>query len=216
MSEESEDLRNQVRAAYRGKKKEVVRAVQHDVARQRRWCKVPTEKKKTEKMQPEAPPEAASATTTTMRNPSTDDGRSRLGEDTMEYDSSESSSSRTRQCCDGGEESEEVFPKSRWSQALMQYLELKHRTKLKSPSSEEKFLSNIVYERKNNQSHQQPVVVRNRLRPAKLAWAAMASVLLFSVLIVAPPGSAGNEIRPSQAQRPLKRGGEYTIWENVG
>lgn len=88
----------------------------------------------------------------------------------------------------------------------MQYLELKHRTKLKSPSSEEKFLSNIVYERKNNQSHQQPVVVRNRLRPAKLTWAAMASVLLFSVLIVAPPGSAGNEIRPSQAQRPLKRG----------
>lgn len=122
---------------------------------------------------------------------------------------------RTRQC-DSAEESEElvapeevvVFPNvSQRAEALAQYLQLKHRTKLKSPGE---FVSNVLYERKNqNQSqNQNQNQQRNnggrQLRPVKLAWAAMASLLLFSVLQVAP-GSHGNEIRPSQA-RPLKKG----------
>lgn len=86
--------------------------------------------------------------------------------------------SRTRQCDEGGEG-------SCYCVTFVQCRELKYRTKLA----------------------EEPAKNRSRLRPAKLAWLAMASVLLLSVLVVAPLGVVqGNEIRASQARPGLKKG----------
>lgn len=139
-----------------------------------------------------------------------DDGSGRLGEE------QHNRCCRTRQCDDLGccfvEEEEEVpvvcgrpevasavvFPKVPfWRESLAQFLELKHRTKLKkSPPEDRKFVvSNVEFERSRS---------RRWLKPAKLAWLVMASVLLFSVLVTVPV--QGNEIRPSQVRPGLKKG----------
>lgn len=145
-----------------------------------------------------------------------DDGSGRLGEE------QHNQCCRTRQCDDLGccfveeEEVEEepaavcgppeavVFPKVPfWRESLAQFLELKHRTKLKKSPQEDpqKFVSNVV-EFESQRSG------RRWLKPAKLAWLVMASVLLFSVMVTTVPAVQGNEIRPSQVRPGLKKGGE--------
>lgn len=155
-----------------------------------------------------------------LRQPEVDDGSGggQLGEE------EHAQCCRTRQCDDLGccfaeeEEVEEepaavrndppeavVFPKVPfWRESLAQFLELKHRTKLKqnSPQEDQKFVSNVGFESQRSSRS----CGRRWLKPAKLAWLVMASVLLFSVMVTTVPAVQGNEIRPSQVRPGLKKG----------
>lgn len=169
-----------------------------------------------------------------MKNPrqEVDDGSgsSRLGEETMKWQQ-HSQCCRTRQCDDLGccvveeEEEEEVekdtvggqqrsrlegvsaFRNERFLQdSFVQFLELKHRTKLKSLPEE--FVANVTFDSRRSGSCSRSC--SRWQKPAKLAWLVMASVVLFSAFVSGPVGLVqGNEIRPSQARMgPLKKGGE--------
>lgn len=156
-----------------------------------------------------------------LRQQEVDDGSGggRLGEEEQH-----AQCCRTRQCDDLGccfaeeEEVEEkpaavrcgppeavLFPKVPfWRESLAQFLELKHRTKLKRKSPQEEFVSNVEFESQRGSRS----CGRRWLKPAKLAWLVMASVLLFSVMVTTVPAVQGNEIRPSQVRPGLKKGGE--------
>lgn len=129
-----------------------------------------------------------------------------------------------------------VFPKKSWPTAgltnllrqLATKLKQRHRTagsgsaaynknKRKTENSvfgdEEKMKScaEMCHRQQNQQLEAGTTAARvasSPLRPRRLAWLLMASVLLFSVLIAPVSMVQGNEIRPSQGKREYKKGGE--------
>ncbi|XP_055620712.1 insulin-like receptor isoform X2 [Toxorhynchites rutilus septentrionalis] len=137
-----------------------------------------------------------------------------------------SSEGRTKQCR-GGEMVElvqrqpevvVVFPKKLWPSAglanllvqLATKLKQRHRTAVIGSAAHHKKKRKTDHSVFGEMCHQQlesgTTAASSSLRPRRLAWLLMASVLLFSVLIAPVSMVQGNEIRPSQGRRDYKKG----------